>query len=506
MSESVEDKQQYLSQEIIQQNYDGGEFNEFMCNIRGEENIDLDKWSLEDLQSVVQQFKSQHSPKPKENEAPEEQHESTENEPQQDPPQTQENVQNENNVPTETAPTTEEEPKLETKPSKEIDFPNELLDPLIYNIKTEQMEVNEITDQNNLFVTVSNPVRVKPGIFALPYFQYDVVTKPIGYKVVRKLADFIFISEVMNLFNNKVFIPPLPHFEFGLKDDSGKKMLYLQNYINSLVENKFFRTLPIFYEFLSLAQDKWNEKRNEYAKMKQPLPLSKMLTLEGELNININNQEDAKALKIKDEINKKTEALDVINTTMDKILEIFDNLKYQFEMLAKCLLDLEKAYQNNETLKGFFNRLKLLSKRWSKDYLKEKIVFRDEFKYFFKFINKDNVSFLKKFEEFRVARDDYKSKFEKVKKMQVKQQKDVELVKKLRLDYGIQLLMANQEYNYLLERQAYRCMTQFMNYHQYQKVILQGYENCKILFDINQEANNLEDPDEDKNQEKDGKK
>ena len=117
-------------------------------------------------------------------------------------------------------------------------------------------------------------------------------------------------------------------------------------------------------------------------------------------------------------------------------------------------------------------------------------------------------SFLKKFEEYRVARDDYKSKFEKVKKMQVRQTKDIELVKKLRNDYGLQLLIVNKEYNYLLERQAHRCMTQFMKYHEYQKSILQGYENCKTLFNINQDINNLEDPDEDKNQnqEKDGKK
>ena len=523
MSESIEEKQQYLHDEIIAQNYDGNEFTEYICSIRGEErdNIDLDKWSLEELKSIVQQFKSQHMQKPNEvEEAPEENHEQNEvheevpeklkenqeNEAKPEP-QVQENAQNENKDDAPNEEEKKEEPKLESKTSSGNDFPNEFLESFTYNIKTEQMQTNEITDQNDLYVTVSNPVRVKPGVFALPYFQYDVVTKPIGYKVVRKLADFLFLNEIMPLYNNVVFNPPLPHFEFGLKDDSGKKMLYLQNYINSLIENKFFRTLPIFYEFLSLPQVKWNNKRNELAKMKQ-LPLTRMPFLEGELNININKEEDAKAFKIKDEINKKAEALDGVNSTMDKILEIFDNLKYQFEMLAKFLLDLEKAYQSNQELKGFFNRLKLLSKRWSKDYLKQKIVFRDEFKYYFKFINKDNVSFLKKFEEYRVARDDYKSKFEKVKKMQVRQTKDIELVKKLRNDYGLQLLIVNKEYNYLLERQAHRCMTQFMKYHEYQKSILQGYENCKTLFNINQDINNLEDPDEDKNQnqEKDGKK
>ena len=55
----------------------------------------------------------------------------------------------------------------------------------------------------------------------------------------------------------------------------------------------------------------------EYAKMKT-LPISKMPTLEGELIVNINKEEDAKALKIKEEINKKTEALDSINSTVDE--------------------------------------------------------------------------------------------------------------------------------------------------------------------------------------------
>ena len=68
MSESIEEKQQYLHDEIIAQNYDGNEFTEYICSIRGEErdNIDLDKWSLEELKSIVQQFKSQHMQKPNE--------------------------------------------------------------------------------------------------------------------------------------------------------------------------------------------------------------------------------------------------------------------------------------------------------------------------------------------------------------------------------------------------------------------------------------------------------
>jgi hypothetical protein len=484
MSETLQEKQEYLRQEIMEQGYDGNAFFVFISSIRGEEEVDLDSWSFEDLKSVVAQFKSQYNQNQNEvnQESAEEQGQNNSNEP---PQQNQE---------------MEEKKEVEKKPTSENDFPNDLLDPLYKVMKTEKMVPNEISDKRNLFITISNPQKVKQGLLSMAYYQYDMQTEPMGYKVVRKVNDFTFLYETLPLFNCAVFNPILPHFEFGLKDDSPKKMLYIQNYMNSLVENIFFRTLPIIYEFLTLPQVKWNSKRMEYAKMKT-LPISKMPTLEGELIVNINKEEDAKALKIKEEINKKTEALDSINSTVDEILICFDKLNILYKNLGKALLDLEKVYQSNETMNGFFNRLKTLSVIWSDDYPKIKEVFKDDFKYFFKYMNKENVSYLKKFEEFRVTREDYKKNYEKIKRLQIRQPKDLETIKTLRVEYGLQLLMVNDEYKKLIERQAYRCMVQFMKYNENQNTILKDYENCRKLFIINQQQENPEESGENQNQE-----
>ena len=489
---SLEEKQQYLNSEIIQQGYDGNEFSAFISSIRGEQQVDLDTWSFEDLQAVVAQFKAQYQ----QNQANQEnQNEQNVNNEEQNQNQTQEESQNQEN-----SPENGEEQKIEKKPSSENDFPENLLDPLTLVIKTQHLQLNEISDNNDLFITISNPQRVKPGLLSIAYFQYDMETQPVGYKVVRKVSDYTFLYETLPLINCAVFNPILPHFEFGLKDDSPKKMLYIQNYMNSLIENKFFRTLPIVLEFLTLDQPKWNSKRTEYQKLKT-LPLSKMPTLEGELDVNINKEEDAKALKIKEEINKKTEALDAVNSTMDEILALYDKLNLLYKNLAKSFMDLEKAHENNQILNGFFNRLKSLSEIWSKDYTKQKELLKDDFKYFFKFINKENVSYLRKFEEFRVTREDYRIKYEKLKKLPVKQPKDLEVIKTLRVEYGMQLLMVNKEYHNLLERQAYRCLKQFMKYNENQQIILQDYENCRNLFNINQQQDNNNEGNEEQNQE-----
>ena len=489
---SLEEKQQYLNSEIIQQNYDGNEFSAFISSIRGEQQVDLDTWSFEDLQAVVAQFKAQYQ----QNQANQEnQNEQNVNNEEQNQNQTQEESQNQEN-----SPENGEEQKIEKKPSSENDFPENLLDPLTLVLKTQHLQLNEISDNNDLFITISNPQRVKPGLLSIAYFQYDMETQPVGYKVVRKVSDYTFLYETLPLINCAVFNPILPHFEFGLKDDSPKKMLYIQNYMNSLIENKFFRTLPIVLEFLTLDQPKWNSKRTEYQKLKT-LPLSKMPTLEGELDVSINKEEDAKALKIKEEINKKTEALDAVNSTMDEILALYDKLNLLYKNLAKSFMDLEKAHENNQILNGFFNRLKSLSEIWSKDYTKQKELLKDDFKYFFKFINKENVSYLRKFEEFRVTREDYRIKYEKLKKLPVRQPKDLEVIKTLRVEYGMQLLMVNKEYHNLLERQAYRCLKKFMKYNENQQIILQDYENCRNLFNINQQQDNNNEGNEEQNQE-----
>ena len=494
MSESIEEKQLFLRNEIIDQGYNPEAFSNYMGSLRGENGLDLETWSFQDLQKVVNDFKSQMAQhQQNQAEMPPQQNESQNQEQEQNVQQNQEQdiegAVKDNTVPE----------KAEQKPVANSDsnvFPNDPFEKYEQIIKTGKLKNNDITEQNNLFVTISNPKKVNPGLFSASYFQYDVQTNPVGYKVVRKVSDFTFLYDTLPLFNSAVFNPVLPHFEFGLKDDSQKKMLYIQNYVNSLVENRFFRTLPIVFQFLSLPQEEWNKLRQDnYSKLK-PLPLSSMPTFDGELHIDINKLDDTKGTKIKDEINKKSEAFDCLNAAMDEILATIEKLNLCYKTLAKSLLDLTKSHKDNEVLFGFFNRLNNLVKIWARDCLKQRDFFRDDLKYYFKFMNKENVSYLKKCEEFRVARDDYKSKYDKVKKMPNKLPKDIEMVQKLRRNYGLQLLMVNSEYQKLLERQAYRCIQQFVKYSDKKDVILQDYNNCIKLFNINEEQNNIDTGDQ----------
>lgn len=473
MEEKIEQKQQYLRSEIIDQGYNPDDFSEFMGSIRGEENLDLQTWSLSELQNVVYQYKSKISDSIKQ-----EQEQKEQNHPEQQIIENDE-LKNKN---------LEEQIK-----SKEFKFPNESFEDFEQVIKAVKLAQNELNNNKDLFVSISSPVKVNPGFFSSSYYQYTVQTKPLNFKVVRKVSDFTFLNQVLPLFNPSIYNPVLPTFEYGLRDDSPKKMLLLQNYINSLLENEYFRALPIILEFLSLKQEDWNKKRIEkYNKMK-PLPLEKIPSLEGEFHILINKDNDNEGIKIKEEINKKNEAYDVLNIAIDEILSVIDKISLYFKNLGKAFYDLSKIHKNkNDALYGVFNRLSSLSKNWARNYLKEKDFLNDEFKYFFNYINEENISFLKKFEEFKLVRDDYKSKYDKMKKTQNKTEKDLKILENLRKDYGLELLMVNREYQQLVERQGNRVMNQFLKFSNSKETILQNYNNCMKLFDINEDPNNLE--------------
>ena len=274
MEVKIEYKQQYLRSEIIDQGYNPEDFSEFMGSIRGEENLDLEKWSFPELQNVVEQYKSKIS-----NLIEEEKKNNEEI-----------NIENKNSGNIEQELKHDSETELikqstssKEKEQKELQFPKDAFEEYEKIIKTIKLEENELTNNDNIHISISSPVKVNPGFFSSSYYQYKVHTDPLGYKVIRKLSDFSFLYQTLPLFNSSVFNPVLPNSEFGLKDDSPKKMLYLQNYLNALIESKFFRSLPIVFEFLSLSQEDWNKKRIEKYNKTKPLPIEKIPTLEGYL-------------------------------------------------------------------------------------------------------------------------------------------------------------------------------------------------------------------------------
>ena len=57
MEETIEEKQLYLRTEIIKAGYDAQDFSIFLANLKGEEKIDLEYWSLDEIKEAVDSYK-----------------------------------------------------------------------------------------------------------------------------------------------------------------------------------------------------------------------------------------------------------------------------------------------------------------------------------------------------------------------------------------------------------------------------------------------------------------
>ena len=129
----LETKQQYLRSEIIDQGYDPNDFSAFMGNIRGEDALDLDKWSFVDLQTVVAQFKAQYSQTPNQEQNEEQNQEQNQDQNQdqnqQEPEIPNQNENQDNNQENPNVPTVKEE-HIEgpSKNSSDDSFPKDAFD------------------------------------------------------------------------------------------------------------------------------------------------------------------------------------------------------------------------------------------------------------------------------------------------------------------------------------------------------------------------------------------
>lgn len=318
MEESIENKQLYLRNEIIVNGYDPQEFSIFLANLKGEEKVDLEYWSLSEIKEAVEIFKKSKLKK-EENDKKEEKEEK---------PKKKENINNfqtdKNIVKSKKFQFFRKILRNQSSPSKDLvtdtnnlkenddqnnkinksrtkliqdsenlinnndknknnldsdkisnnnikvnENKNENLKNLENIIKCQKLDKNELTDRDDLIIIVSSPTKIKKNKFSNS-IQYNLETNPLGFKTTRLFDDFEYLYQKLSLINSQVFNPPL------LKE-SNNQILYLNFYLNSLMESSYYRSLPIIYNFLTLSFEDWEKmKLEQYDKIKDTYALNQI--------------------------------------------------------------------------------------------------------------------------------------------------------------------------------------------------------------------------------------
>ena len=516
--DSLEKKQSFLRTEILMNGYDAHEFSTFLSEYKGEEKVDLEYWTMEELSKAVESFKNSKILKVEEEQAEKDNENEMEEEDNKDSNKKEDKKQKFKflkNILKRRQSSVDQSRKtlnyklekndkdndeknkskkdlikvVESKNSDNIrkiyteqniierddipsdgDVDNENEDDNI--IKCKKLDKNELTDNNELVVVISSSTTIKKNKF-LKTTLFKIETNPVGFKATRYLNDFEYLYEKIHLINPKIFNPIL---SLEKKDFTGN--VYILNYyINTLIKSAYFRSLPIVYDFLTLPFEDWEQiKTQKYDKIKELCPIKKIQNLEGYFNLEIKNFNEEKYLKIKNNINSRAEAFNKFNNSINELINMMEKISTIILNLSESLCDLKNKHMDNKISMNYLAHLEIMMKEWGEGYITQRNYLNDFLKYIFKYMDKENNAFLKYYDNLKKDYDDLKSKMDKMKKYTNLSEKDKKILKHITKESVLDKINIYEEYLTLNEIQGERL----------EKLLIKFGANKEVVFsDIN---------------------
>ena len=523
--DDIEQKQNYLRSEIIDKGFNPEDFMNFLEQ-QGEGKTDLENWTFEGLQSIVYTFQNQFAPQNNNDEVP--------------PPQDlkeastfniiQDNINNnpsneikeeihnievpsgiepehiDNNSSVEEHPVVRypEEPDENKIPNSANVSQSNISSvvpsdvnksavapvsnsPLIEKVNCNQVTQGTFTNMDDLSIIVSNPEIVKNGFFSFTYVQYSIETQPINLKVVRKIKDCEWLYEKLLAHFPDCIVPPLPPSPVGLKDESPKKVLYLNFFLNAISKVKLLRSSKFFESFITMPQKEFNLIKTELDKIKPPMiaDIKTRNTLEGYVNVSITEEMKNKVKRIDmNNIEKKFDCYTRLNKCFDKLLVQFEEISKTFTELSKEYIELQNNYTEEPTLSNGFKILSDLMVEWCKGYQDQKVFFRDDVKYYFKYMQKELKFAEPLYNKYNSAKSDYISQNNRVNTSTVKKDKDVKTLAEMKERYGYYMNLFYEEFNYMLQRHSERMKNQFIRLSSNKDKFIADYDHFVNLLHL----------------------
>jgi len=485
---TVKEKQAYLTSEIIKKGYDAQEFSIFLSEQKGEEKIDLEFWSMEDLQKAVESFKQLILQKNKEKEEKAKRHSSaehTKNKNNNIEDNNYEKTGNINNTKRIRATIVKSKTSLRIKNMLESDDDNDNSEEETPGkVKCVKLNKNEITDKDDLYSEIIFAEKKNNTISEST--EFIIETNPIGFKSKRKINDFEYLSKKLSLINPEIYNPFLYINKLNSKDSaSDGTLLYLKLYINALLQSSYFRSLPIVYDFLVLSIDEWeNSKIEKYDKIIEKNNKEKIPNLEGYFNLEMEAGDDEKCLKIKDEISQKHEAFNKFNMLMDELLKLLDKISLNLKNISQSFGELKNRYYSNPNMTNLLAHLEIIVNVLAEGYISRKKFFDNEFNYLFKYMDLENNSYIKYYDKFKLCYDDFKKKFDEMSKVIYPSKKDKKILKRLQKEFSFKTVNVYGEYQRLNDNQAKRIENKLYMISNNRNLVFKDIENIDGLLNF----------------------
>ena len=414
--QDIEMKQNLIKSTIIDKNYDKNAFFNFCMNKKKEGGDDLANWTMEELNSTINEFCEEQNKIILNNQMLEEQYRRQREMAQNiqlnmgDINQNYQNYQNYQNP---------QSQKVQNLSS--IEFNCNILQKSILNGK-------------QIKVTIKNPKPVEMGFFSSNYIVYEIETNILNDKIKwivnRRYSDFINLrTALQNQFPNNL-IPPLPGKKIGGRrfelDFVSKRMHFLNEFLNNLVAIEEFKTSDFLVSFLSLVdRSQFDYKMKEINNLPAPpMYIEDIKTLSGKIKIfndnSLNEQYFSNVqnyFKLQNQLLEKlNEDLKLFYKTINASVTHLENVQKDFEFLH--LLN-SQVHMKEDIVKSY-EELGIFFKNWKNIIFNQNDIIRKRVKDFYKYVRMEGEAYLELF----IKRDEIQNKFNtENKRLQAKKDK-----------------------------------------------------------------------------------
>ncbi len=485
-SDSELEKQNYLRENILNKGYEAEDFVSYLTSKKGEEGVDLSNWSLDELKNVVQEYITANPLTQTQNinnidNQPN--NEINQNNIQANQiliqnMNTMNNMNNINNM--NLAPGLNPYPNMynmnldpnvvsllanqklnninqnqeisnisdinnNIQQSLPLNFPQFSGENGVINSQGELIDIYGIINSDNILCSLSEKTELskyenikieialgekKPGSFFSKAYQTYVISLPkLNLKVNRRYSDFEWLRQILVTRYPSCVIPPIPKKNKLGGDRFNEEFLLkrtrtLEKFLNLLVEDPNIKSSQIFYDFVSVEEAKFNEIKKQHNSMKLPQCLKEYKSLDGKLDIKVDDSREIYYQNMKDHIEINQELLTKLNK---QIKLLYNELNIVISRLDEITKNCEELFSNsvkyseNDDLKISYYELADMFKHWSTTLKKQNALTYIDIREHFKF----SKNTLKSMKDLIYSVDTCKQNYYKSKKNLISKKEDL---------------------------------------------------------------------------------
>ena len=483
MISDIEQKQNFLRENILNKGYVAEEFMSYLNTKKGEKGLDLVNWTMEELEETVSEFIEIKNKMKEKNTTEKSKKTKTSN---------KKNKDKDNNIITNILNIPNEE---ESKENEE--YLNTQLQ-LIYEpefIQCNVMESTYISETVGVQIKLSSPEKVDGGIFGKSYITYLLETSPFGFKVRKRYSDFEWLRNILSLQYVGCVIPPLCKKNYGDRFTEtlvAKRTRLLQKFMEGILVHPLMRNSQIFYDFISCDNEEEfeNKKKNYEKNLVTPISAKDMKSIDGQIRVSVSKEKETYLENIKDnaDINMKlikqiTKCYKSLITTMKQASE---KMKEISEIWKKLYEISQSYYETNNTIESYGLMHKIM-KSLSEIENKKIDLMNNYIREYFRFFKNELFSLKELSVKTDINKDLYHKAFDKINNIKEKlfRQKDLnnwQLEDKNDLNFKYVLLKnKNLAFAKMIPEETKKFNEVKYNYGLYLNSLISEYERLRIL-------------------------